>query len=99
VKGGKTDKENADAKLGTLNACLLDHLDGALWALCFAGSADEAVFRFGWVRFAIFDFVDADGAGVDTGFASVAFCVIYYYFYHVHTSYFSLKAVLSNKRV
>jgi hypothetical protein len=74
-------------------------LDGALWALSFAGSADEALFDFDWFGFAVFDFVDAHWARVDAGFASVAFLCIYYYFYHVYTSYFSFRAFLSNKRV
>jgi hypothetical protein len=70
---------------------LLDNLDGAIWALAFAGSADEAFFDFYWRGFAFFDFVDAHWARVHAGFASVAFRCIYDYFYHVHTSYFLIE--------
>jgi hypothetical protein len=62
---------------------LLDHLDCAFWALCFACSADKALVNVGWDGFAVFDFVDANWASVCAGFASGALVIINYYFYHV----------------
>jgi hypothetical protein len=61
---------------------LLDYLDGALGALRFACTANEAFVNFDGNRFAVFHFVDTDRAGVYAAFASVAFSFVNYNFYH-----------------
>ena len=61
---------------------LLDYLNCACRTLCFTCSANEALIYFGWDGFAVFDFVDAYWAGVNTGFASSALFFINHYFYH-----------------
>ncbi len=63
---------------------LLDYLDGALWALCFACSAYEAFVKFDCHRFGFLDFVNADWASVYAGFASIAFGIVNHYFYHLY---------------
>ena len=62
---------------------LLDYLDCAFRALCFACSADKALINVNWNGFAVFDLVDAYWTSVCAGFASGALVVIDYYFYHV----------------
>ena len=66
--------------------CLLDYLDCALWALSFTSAANEALVNFDGYRFTVFHLVNAYGAGVYAGFASIAFTVVNHYFYHFHTS-------------
>jgi hypothetical protein len=63
--------------------CLLDYLNCAFRALCFACSAYKTLVDVYWDGFAVFDFVDAYGASVCAGFASGASIIVYYYFYHV----------------
>jgi hypothetical protein len=64
-------------------ACLLDDLDGALRALSFACATNEALVNFDGCGFAVLNFVFTDWAGVYAGFASVAFCLVNHYFYHL----------------
>ncbi len=59
----------------------LDDLNGAVWALSFAGSADQALFNLYWHGLAVFDFVNAHGASVYAGLATSALVIINYYFY------------------
>ena len=49
----------------------------------FACSADKAFVNVNWDGFAVFNFVNAYWASVCAGFASVAFVIVDYYFYHV----------------
>ena len=65
---------------------LLDYLNCTFRTLGFACSADKAFVNVNWDGFSVFDLVDAYWASVCAGFASSAFIVINYYFYHVYTS-------------
>jgi len=58
-----------------------------LWTLSLASAANEALVDFDGCRFAVFDFVNAYGARVYAGLASVTFAVVNHYFYHFYILY------------
>jgi hypothetical protein len=66
--------------------CLLDYLDGALWALCFTSATNEALVNLDGCGFAVFHLINAYRTGVYAGFASIAFVAVNHYFYHVFSS-------------
>ena len=61
---------------------LLDDFDGAFWALHLACATDKTVVNVYWRRLSVFHFVNTNWTGVDTCFASSAFCYIDFDFNH-----------------
>jgi hypothetical protein len=64
---------------------LLDDLDGAFGTLHLASSTDEAVINIYYNRFFVFKFENFDRTNIDACFASGAFLVVNYNFYHSGT--------------
>ena len=77
----------------SLNFGLFDYLNCTLRTLSFTCSANQAFAYLAWGRFAVFNFVNAYRASVDTSFASGAFRIDNN-FYHF-LSY--LSAILMSK--
>ncbi len=73
---------------------LFDYLNRTFRTLCFTCPANQTFAGFAWSGFAVFDFVNADGASVDTSFASSAFRVDnnFYHFCLTSVQYFSQKS-------